>query len=196
MKREIKPAPAVVEFIPVDGTKPTKDWLQNQAAAYKLEWLLAHADDGIIWGELREGKLVTSDEVAPDVSPPLRAETLQQVRLFSERGELLLWRDGDNQWHARLLRQTTNGELPDFTEAIDEPQMLWGTQGEHITGFTSLREGEQGFRHVVPMQLPLIGHHKETKPPLLWVRHYVGDDDTGFTRIIASRLFDLKLEGI
>jgi len=193
MKREIKSHPSVAEIITVESISDMKDWLQAQAIQYNLRWLLAHADDGVIWGELRNRQLVTSDSVAPEVSPPLRAETLQQARLFAEHAELLLWRDGDNQWHARLIRDAVEGETPVFTDAIDEPQLLWGTHGEHRSGFTMLRDGAQGLRHAVPMELPL-GENNETHPPRLWVRHYLAEDQNGFIRIVASRLLDLRWE--
>ncbi|GBC77431.1 hypothetical protein HRbin08_00909 [bacterium HR08] len=193
MKREIQSHPAVVESIAVESISDVKAWLQTQAVRYKLKWLLAHADDGVIWGELRNGQLVTSDSVAPEVSPPLRTETLWQARLFATHAELLLWRDGDNQWHARLIRDALKGETPAFTDAIDEPQLLWGTHGEHRNGFTLLRDGAQGLRHAVPMELPL-GKNNEADPPRLWVRHYLREDQNGFTRIVASRLLDLRQE--
>ena len=37
----------------------------------------------------------------PEVSPKLRAKTLQQARLFGSDAEVLLWRDGDGAWMAR-----------------------------------------------------------------------------------------------
>lgn len=192
MKREIKSYPAVVELIPISSIGDVKDWLRTQASQYQLKWLLAHADDGVIWGTVNNGQLVTSDSVAPEVSPSLRTETLQQARLFAEDAELLLWRDGDNQWHARLIRRPADGEIPTFKEAIDEPHMLWGTHGKHCNGFTVLWDGAQGLRHAVPMELPL-GENNETDPPRLWVRHYLQEDPNGFTRIVVSRL--LRLEG-
>ncbi len=196
MKLEIKSYPAVVQPIPTDTIRDVKGWLQTQAVQYKLKWLLAHADDGVIWGKINDdGQLVTSDEdeVAPELSPPLRAETLQQARLFAEHAELLLWRDGDNQWHVRLIRQPTDGETPIFTDAIDELQMLWGTHDEHRSGFTLLRDGAQGLRHAVPVELPLK-ENQVTTPPRLRVRHYIQEDDNGFARIVASRLVELKNE--
>lgn len=194
MKREIEQHPAVVEPVAVDSLGNVRSWLQEQAGKHNLKWLLAHADDGVIWGRLNARQLVTSDSVAPEVSPPLRAETLQQARLFAEHAELLLWRDGDNQLHACLIRDAAEDETPTFTDAIDEAQLLWGTHGEHRNNFTLLRDGTQGLRHAVPIPLPL-GKNNETDPPRLWVRHYLEDDDNGFTRIVASRLFDLRLEG-
>lgn len=195
MEREIKPSPAVVEPIAVSDIGDVREWLQTQANRHRLQWLLAHADDGVIWGKIAEnGQLITADNVAPEVSPPLRLETLQQARLFAEDGELLLWRDGDNGWHARLLRQPADDEPPTFTEAIDELQILWGTDPKPLgNGFTLMSDGAQGLRHAVP--LVVSGKYSEENRPLrLWVRHYLKDDDNGFTRISASRLVDLKLE--
>jgi CRISPR-associated protein (TIGR03984 family) len=204
MRREIREdCPAVVEPVNTENMGNIKDWLQAQATTYKLRWLLAHADDGVIWGEQRNGQLVTSDSIAPDASPPLRIKTLQQARLFSAEAELLLWRDGDNQCHARLIRQPADEEKPTFMEAIDEPQMLWGTyrrdDKQSREGFTVVYEG-QGLQHAVPIEVNdgLFGkasdERKRRRPLRLCVRHYLSEDDNGFAHIVASRLVDLKAE--
>ena len=172
-----------------------QSWFEQQAQihpALQMRWFLAHADDGVIWGEVRDGSLITSDSVTC-VSPKLRVETLQQARLFSPSGEVLLWRDGDNHWNARLLfdsvkDQSRNGEAT-WIEAFDEAHMLWGTHGEPCENrFTLLRDGAQGLRHCLPMELRL-NHKGETRPPRLQVRHYLARDD--FARVAASRLVDL-----
>ena len=201
MTRKIKERPAVVEHITPGDLGDVKGWLQDRAIEHSLCWLLAHADDGVIWGKVEQGALTTSHEAAQgdgeaeNVWPPLRVETLQQARLFSKHAELLLWRDGDNVWHARLFRQPAEGEMPAFTEAIDEPQMVWGTHPRPLGdgGFTLMSDGAQGLRHAVP--LAVTGAYNEQNRPLrLWVRHYIGEDETGFARIVASRLVDLTLE--
>ena len=98
-------------------------WLVKKAAAHGLTTLLAHADDGVIWGRMGGEQLALSGNAFPKVSPPLRTITLQQARLFGEHDELLLWRGGDNQWYARLLDD--NGtELQGW--CFDEPQLQWG----------------------------------------------------------------------
>jgi CRISPR-associated protein (TIGR03984 family) len=194
MTREIRTdRPAVVEAVNTDNIGDVRDWLQAQATTHNLRWLLAHADDGVIWGENRNGQLVTSDSVAPQVSPQLQAVTLQQARLFSAAAELLLWRDGDNKWHARLIRQPQAGETPTFSETIDEPQILWGTDTTALANdFTLMSDGAQGLRHAVPFVV--TGHYEErTRPLRLCVRHYL-DPDNNFARIVASRLVDLKIE--
>ena len=77
--------------------------LAEQARAYNLHWLLAHADDGVIWGEVRANGLHLSSDVFPQVSPPLRAITLQQARLFGPDAELFFWKD-NAAWRARLIQ--------------------------------------------------------------------------------------------
>jgi CRISPR-associated protein (TIGR03984 family) len=194
MNRTIDSQPAVSEEVKTDSVSDLRVWLESQAKAHSLKWLLAHADDGVIWGLVDNGKLITSDAVLPDVSPPLRAETLQQARLFSESGELLLWRNGDKRWHARLIREIQDSDKSDWDEAIDEPQILWGTDAQPLNdGFTLMSDGSQGLRHAVP--IPVNGNYNgQTRPLRLWVRHYLKDDDNGFTRIIASRLVKLEQE--
>ncbi|SHM92291.1 CRISPR-associated protein, TIGR03984 family [Caldanaerovirga acetigignens] len=195
MKREInKTSPAVVEFIDTSEISDVKKWLQKQAGIYGLKWLLVHADDGVIWGRIDNGELITSDTVAREVSPPLRIETLLQARLFAPHGELLLWRDGENHWHARLIRDTDKDETPKWHEAIDELQILWGTHAQPLChGFTLMIDGIQGLFHAVPFEL--TGEYsRENRPLRLWVRHYIEEDEDGFARIAASRLVDLKKE--
>jgi len=50
-------------------------WIEAQAKEHKLKYLLAHADDGVIWGHFSTGHLSTSNAVL-DQSPPLRLITL------------------------------------------------------------------------------------------------------------------------
>src|SRR5262245_54314992 len=132
MKREIRAdCPVLVEPVSSSSLSEVKDWLESQGTILKLRWLLAHADDGVIWGEQRNGRLVICDSLAASVAPELRRQTLQQARLFSPETELLLWRDGD-QFRARLMRPPVGGETSTFTEAIDEPQILWGTKAQAL----------------------------------------------------------------
>lgn len=196
MKREIQAQPAVVESIAADNITDVKQWLQTQATTYDLVYLLAHADDGVIWGRFTNGQLITSHDAAQNDSDArpicsrLRIETLQHARLFAIHAELLLWRDGQNACHARLIRDAKTGESAEWDEAFDEPQLLWGTHGKHLlSNFTLLEDGAQGLRHAVPQPLSLDAN-RETTPPRLFIRHYI--NKAGFTRIVASRLVDLK----
>jgi CRISPR-associated protein (TIGR03984 family) len=114
--------------------------------------------------------------------------------LFAPHAELLLWRNGENAWHARLIRDVKSGEMPKWQEAIDEPHILWGTDTHSLANnFTLLTDGAQGLRHVVPLIVSGT-YDEQTRPLRLWVRHYLQEDENGFTRIVASRLFHLETE--
>lgn len=161
-------------------------WMQTQAKQYGFTYLLAHADDGVIWGKFDAGSLKISGDVFPEVKVALRAATLQQARLFCKTAELLVWKSGQS-WKARLIADET-GKPPDCLP--DEQYLLWGTlggKGKNGDGFTLLFEGEQGLQHAPPK----TGLGKDDRVALV-VRHYVEyDDETGQARIGLSRLVDL-----
>lgn len=169
-------------------------WLTEQARRWRLRYLLAHADDGVIWGRFASERWYTSHEAAgdeaPAVCPPLREVTLQEVRLFDEQAEILLWRE-EGLWRARILRTLADGEAAgegvSFDQCFDEPQLLWGTHGRHVGDrFTLLQDGRQELRHAVPIQLDLDANGKLREPVRLNVRHFLSD--RGFARVVASRL--------
>lgn len=202
----IEQRPAVLEPIATDDLgQDVQAWLARQARAHNLCWLLAHCEDGVVWGRMAGDRLITVHDVARDGPaadaarrfPALRLQTLQQARVFGEPGELLLWRDGDNAWHARLLRAPRAGERATFVEAIDEVQVLLGTSAAALPDdFTLMEDGVQGLEYAVP--LPVRGVFSETSRPLrLRVRQYLREDDPqmpGAARVAASRLVDLYAE--
>lgn len=167
-------------------------WLTDQASA--ACYLLAHADDGLIWGKVENGILTTSHDAARDtehsqISPPLREVTLQTARLFNENSEIMLWRDAETgTWRARSIYTATDDQQATFVEAIDERQLLWGNQAEAISDtFTLLSDSGQGLRHIAPLAISA-----DMLPLRLRVRHLISEDETGFARITASRLVTLE----
>ncbi|HAA27952.1 MAG TPA: TIGR03984 family CRISPR-associated protein [Cyanobacteria bacterium UBA8553] len=175
--------------ISVDNVKfDLSGWLQKNAKEQSLRYLLAHADDGVIWGEFRDNyyKLVTSRDICTQFAE-LRLGTLQQCRIFSKNAELMLWKIGQDNWKARLIKDDNNPEcLP------DEHQILWGTQVEkESNGFTLVSDGSQGLKHAVPL-FGITDKFKNGKRPLhLTVRHYIEYSSDGVARIYLSRLVDL-----
>lgn len=202
MIRTIQSTPAVVQTEPVDTVAADpRRWLEAAACAHNLHWLLAHADDGVIWG-----RCLSHDDGAPRLAlqptpPELRPETLQTARLFSPDAELLLWRDGDGAWQARLIRDVTGDERTALRESFDEEQILWGDHGRLLgdvdgVAFVEMSDGAQGLRHTVPLA-EAAGDHA-ARPLRLRVRHYMAEDredgpSPGFTRVVASRLCALKV---
>lgn len=169
--------------VPVDFNGDIKTWLEQQANTCNLRWLLAHADDGVIWGEVRDDGLHLSTHL---FGPELRTKTLQMVRMFGEAGELYIWKS-NNDWSARLVLE---GE-GDTKQYYDETQLLWGTHVDKIEdGFVLLYHGAEGLRHAPPMQL-LEG--KLELQPVLNVRHFVNYDDDGQAYVEFSRLISIGL---
>jgi CRISPR-associated protein (TIGR03984 family) len=183
MKRQISTVPYTVADVPVAPGDDVAAWLTNQAKGNGLRWLLAHADDGVIWGEVRSDGLHLSSGAFPGVSPRLRPKALQQARLFGEQSELHLWRSGEG-WQARLVQEGA-GEAGEY---FDEAHLLWG-DGEADApqdGFVLLRQGAEGLLHAPPAS-------GEVKFPLrLLVRHYVDYDDEGQAYVCLSRLVGLR----
>ena len=187
--REIKPGGCRVTplSVPDLGDDPAT-WLSDQARQRGLTTLLAHADDGVIWGQVEDGRLITSHDAFADVSPPLRTLTLQQARLFGAQVELLLWR-GEIGWLARLVE-----DAPGSGEHCDEGHVLWGNQRhDGCKGFTLVHEGRQGLFHAPPVGVLEDAFAGGRRPLRLRVRHYLGaDPDTGLVRVAISRLVKVE----
>ena len=166
-------------------------WLEEQAKnCGELKYLLAHAEDGVIWGRFDGGKLTTSNKVFPEEKlPELRLTTLQQCRIFGEEGEVLLW-SKNKSWKARLIEKKTN------VDSISEEQILWGTKGEKRGDFTLLFDGSEGLKHAVPFPLEKTDFQGNLHRPVrLVVRHYINYDASGVAKIFLSRLVELKKNG-
>lgn len=127
-------------------------------------------------------------------APELRLETLQQARLFAEKAELLLWRDGDGNLRARLIEDTDDAATATWLQCFDEPQLLWGTHGIPANDdFTLIWEGSQGMHQIIPIKLALDGESKivKGKEPKLRVRHYLNKEEDREARVVASRLIGI-----
>lgn len=163
---------------PVDVNGNINAWLEEKAKAHNLYWLLAHAYDGVIWGEMKKDNLHVSNEL---FGPKLRTTTLQSARLFGENNELLFWRD-NNGWQARLIK---DGEGKDI-ECYEEHHLLWGTNIEKKeNGFALLCHGSEGLRHAPPV-------NEDVELPLaLKIRHYINYDEDGQAYVQFSRLISL-----
>ena len=161
--------------------------LQRAAASGRYAWLLAHADDGVIWGRVQDGQLITSDGAFHEVSPPLRALTLQQARLFGPTGEVFIWRT-DVGWR---LREIADG-AGESAAAFDEDVLLWGTNaGEQAerNGFWLAVESDLGIQHAPPLKL----NKRHTLK--LRLRHYLDFDGEGAAFVKVSRLVDVMNGG-
>lgn len=179
---------------PVDPPQEGEDfleWLSKQISD-EPRWLLAHADDGVIWGRWNNDKIITSHDVAPHISPELRLITLQQAFIFGEQDEIRLWREGQG-WRARRISAAHDAEF------LDEAHVLWGDEvvefpdGADGKGFTHVRETRQGgMDHIVP--LVVTRQELRDRKLKLRVRHIITHDQTtGEARIALSRLVRVEI---
>jgi CRISPR-associated protein (TIGR03984 family) len=161
--------------------------LKTQVATGKYGYLLAHADDGVIWGYVDNKDLKLSSKEFPDISPKLRPETLWELRLFGEAAEWHLWRT-EKGWLACTVVDGEGGKENSF----DEQYILWGTdpEGTSQNGFHPVREADLGIVHTPPIKM------NERHTLTLSVRHYIDHDDAGAAYIKISRLMNLGNGGV
>lgn len=162
-----------------------KEWFEEKAKAYGLTCLLVHADDGIIWGKMQNGKMHLSSRV---YGPELRSMTIQTAYLFGESGELFLWKNDNMSWNARLVKDGFKDGDSEDIEYYDECHLMWGdTIEENKDGFVLLCQGSEGLRHAPP----LGAKRKNICYPKLKLRHYLSYDEDGQAYIKFSRLVSI-----
>jgi CRISPR-associated protein (TIGR03984 family) len=153
--------------------KDLREWLQTYASDKKLSYLLAFADDGVIWGWFDGKQLAT----APETWAQLRIQTIQRIHIFGQAGELRIFRTRDG-FETTWLEDA--GWEP--SNWINERYLLWG-EGEYSKdNFTLMVEGLQGLRHMPPVP------DGQGKSAYIDVRHYIRYDIQGQAYISHSRL--------
>lgn len=185
MKSQIKRRKCTIEPVtfPPDLHQDFSAWLSQQFQEYNLRWLLAHADDGIIWGEMRQNELHLSSNPFHEVSPYLRYITLKEARLFNENAELHLWSD-DKTWKGILIKEEDGSEAACY----DESYLLWGNKkGKTEDGFTLVYQGNEGLYHAPPV---IIDDGVQFRVNIK-VRHFLDYDSDGQAYIAFSRLVSL-----
>jgi CRISPR-associated protein (TIGR03984 family) len=172
----------------MDKAEKITAWLEKQAGQHKLEWLLVHADDGLIWGRFDEkNELTLSGEAFKPLEVLIRPETLNEARVFSAGAEVLLWKHNDS-FSARLIAD--DFAPPDYESGYEEKYLLWGrAEDQQENSFTLMREGQQGFLHAPPIKI------STGKNASLTVRHYFSFDQYDRAYISLSRLVSVQEGG-
>lgn len=193
-----------LDTLVTDATPPKDDaavasWLADQASAER-PYLLAHADDGVIWGRWVDGKLRISHELSPDISPPLRGVTLQQAFVFGEQDEIRLFHNELGEWQSRRVVDAH------ASDTIVETQVLWGNEAIERFDLSAQQNGSIGFTHLrdrvqqgLDQVLPMIIHQADlprdgSTQPRMTVHHFIEyNPKTGEARIGLSRLVTIGL---
>lgn len=171
---------------------PAVEWLQEKARPGMT--LLAHADDGVIWGRPTSDGFDLPESFGSIEQALLRNETLQMARLFEPDEEIFLWRISEGEWAARIVRdRLTIQETGKPVYYFDREQILSGTTVEKTVGdFRWLGEGAEGLYHAPPIQTN-VSSWQSRHPLRLGIRHYLTEDEEGWRRIKFSRLTDLRI---
>lgn len=165
-----------------------------------LRWALAHCDSGVTWGYYEEEGRIwrLGNQVAPEVSPPIQRETLQELRIFGEPGEVLIWRAGTER-RGRVLRGSDDlaaqNDESNPLRPSDECRMLRGDRVERNCShrFTWIAD-RAGAEQVIPETI--TDDQLRERRVGLRVRHYYEQDpNTGAVRIAVTRLVALSVEG-
>jgi CRISPR-associated protein (TIGR03984 family) len=183
----------------IQDTYRLRKWLNEKVQEHKLKYLLAHAEDGVIWGNFdSQCNLITSDEpikLFPKWQfPAFRYETLQQCRVFCETVEIMFWKT-DEGLKARIIKDKHLKQQ----EYITEYQILLGTHGEknEDRSFTLLWDSKQGLKHAVPFTDIVLEKDGVLKNKVrLKVNHYIDYNDAGVAHIYLSRLVNLTAKEI
>jgi len=170
MRSVITPGPV----IEVGDAAALEQRLRDEASALGPggAWLIAWLDYAVV-----------IDAVVP--GRPLREAIdprwLQELRLFSDRGEWRAWRMGDG--FAGRRRLDDEGETWDV---LDDDQSLWGTKAEPDgAGGTTVSEA-RGIRYRLPVALL-----DDDLPLRLTVRQYLSYADDGLAGVVDARLMRL-----
>lgn len=160
-------------------------WLNQTATKNGIQssemTLLLHADDGVIWGQLVESTLTLSSEAFSEVAVSLRAKTVQQLRLFGDAGELLVWRTGAG-FQGRVVTAAVDTAVG-AENCHEENYLLWGEKIKEQDGFTLLQEGARGLLHAPP---------GSGQAASINVRHYIEYDPVGQAYVALSRMVSLN----
>lgn len=162
-----------------------------------LKWLLAHCEDGITLGKWNASKSrwAMGSDAFPEISPKITKDNLLEVRIFGDRGEILIWRHS-HSFRGRYLSDVQpdgNGLL----SPIIEERVLMGNRllEPSRAGFSRIASSS-GAEQVVPFPLDGVLTVSRQWPLRLVVKHYLQQDEsTGAIRIAATRLVDLFVKG-
>ncbi len=195
-KQPAEPRIEPLEKIPADFAADKGQWLVETAAGFLgaggVSYALIHADDGVLWGLVTGNQLTVP--LPGDWTPALRSTTIQQCRIFGDKGELFIWREAEDQWRGRVVIEDTNVAY----EKIEEAQILYGNHVNSLhavpAGFTPIFEKTTGIRQIVPVAITQDQFDKGKRVTLI-VRHYLTADQEGQAVITLSRLVSVRISG-
>lgn len=193
----VDPIGCIIKPLTMEECLSIVGWLLNKSpqpdsakrVAEKETWALVHCDSGVTWGRLDFGEWLLGSAAFPALCPVPHEEVIQELRIFSEDGELLLWRTDDGLT-GRLLEDSDDAALDESVEPDEDTRLVMASQViETRDGFSLVTDG-RGRQQAVPFVMKL-GRTRRTLQhwPRLRIRNYFEEDPaTGVVRVCATRL--------
>lgn len=190
---DINVVPAFLSM-PVDFNEKSHsnlaEWLIQQPSVGKTAWLLAYLHDGVTWGVIQDGKLITAADVFnteyPGSFSALGIERLLNLSLFGEKAEIRLFQK-DGIWCTRRIEENPAASQED---SYLRSYILWGNKVKaHKDNWSWMEDGQLGIHQAIPLNIP---ENCSKRIAYLDVRYYVDyENDHGQARIAAKRLVKL-----
>lgn len=163
-------------------------WFADQPRVGDTAWLLAYADDGVIWGELTGCKLVLAQDIFEHF-PKLESQTLQHAHLFGSLGEVRVFRQPGGL-KALRLEDVADPQADAFTRSY----ILWGDSVKKTEqGWSWMEDGQLGIHQALPLVRPVGKQGRAFRLEVRYYLHY--EAGHGQASVAASRLLALKAAG-
>ena len=180
-----------------------RNWLASIWGDAGEAWVLGYADDGVIWGKVKERQLlVAADEDVPGAAK-LRMETLHSLEMFNVSQQIHLQSNGDG-YQITHISETVCNYSDGF--AFDEEQFLLGAFGEEKDDddyrlIISRQNSEiqyarlinrGGSFHYIPADQWLMSSLQKSKRAQMTMRKYyqLNDESDGWV-FAGKRLIDI-----
>ena len=164
-------------------------FISNKAPDYNAGFAVCRLYHAVHFGRIIADDIVFYPGVSPDYS-----RDLNQLRLFSETGELLIWRKGSGQFMYRIRKDGVGDIDAVYVEA---EQILWGTNVRTPEpGWVELFE-DRGIRLVIPSDIVHSPEGTSTKLNnryILKTRNYIEYNQIGQAGYVDCRFVALALE--
>jgi len=199
------PAGCVIQPLDAEACERYLAWLLGEQTGAIPDdnigavWALGHCDDGVTWGRYDLGVSCWrfGNRFFADVSPAIRRESLQELRIFGANTEVLIWRT-ETRFRGRALLDNDppadRNNTSDPLRPSDESRILRGDRVSATAelGFSRITD-RAGAEQVIPISVTDL--QLQERLVRVVVRHYYEQDcESGAVRIFATRLVELKAE--
>lgn len=173
----------IVENLVVDGFCDNPlNWFMDQPSVGDFSWLLAYADDGVVWGKICNGKLMIANNIFGESFPKMNTKKIHFVRFFGHLAEIRVFQK-DSIFSAVRLEDEPNDKL-----SFIRSYFLWGNSVRDVKdGWTFVEEGQHGIFQAIPIEIPHLNDNKTTRLKIR-IRYYLDfEKEHGQAKVVGNR---------